>query len=220
MNISNQPRLVFVKEEYLNLLRQSESKVSTKKRPYVFLAVKIAEHFYCIPLTSQTNNARQQKGRSKRPNTFTMTISGPKGNEIAVLLFGNMVPVDESLINTCVINSEMLKDEWIFVRKNLDSIVEKAQKVYRSRTEGKNNFANLWCCDFKKLEALLTEWLQGIHSETQEVITEANEIASEKRKAKSYKNASEMIKDILGQKILGYPKSSATLLPRLVTFFC
>ncbi|MBR6448463.1 MAG: type III toxin-antitoxin system ToxN/AbiQ family toxin [Fibrobacter sp.] len=193
----NQTRLVFVKEEYLDMLRLAESKVSTKKRPYVFLAIKIAEHFYCIPLTSQTNNARQQKGRSKRPNTFTMTISGPKGNEIAVLLFGNMVPVDESLINTCVINSEMLKDEWIFVRKNLDTIVEKAQKVYRSRTEGKNNFANLWCCDFKKLESLLAEWQQSTHSETQDSITEANEIASGKRNAKSYKNAEEMIKDVL-----------------------
>lgn len=154
----NESRLVFVKEEYLDTLRLAEPKVSTKKRPYVFLAIKISEHFYCIPLTSQTNNARQKKGRSKRPNTFTMTISGPKGNEIAVLLFGNMVPVDESLINTCVINSEMLKDEWIFVRKNLDTIIEKAQKVYRSRTDGKNDFANLWCCDFKKLETILSEW--------------------------------------------------------------
>ena len=97
-----------------------------------------------------TNNVRQKKGRSKRPNTFTMTISGPKGNEIAVLLFGNMVPVDKSLIDLCVINNEILKDEWIFIRKNLDAIVEKALKVYRSRVEGKNQFAELWCCDFKK----------------------------------------------------------------------
>ena len=79
-----------------------------------------------------------------------MTISGPKGNEIAVLLFGNMVPVDESLINLCVIDNEILKNEWIFIRKNLDAIIEKALKVYRSRTEGKNKFAELWCCDFKK----------------------------------------------------------------------
>ena len=199
MKSTNQTRLVFVREEYLDMLRLAEPKVSTKKRPYVFLAVKIAEQFYCIPLTSQTNNVRQKKGRSKRPNTFTMTISGPKGNEIAVLLFGNMVPVSESLIDTCVINSEMLKDEWIFVRKNLDSIVEKAQKVYRSRTEGKNEFANLWCCDFKKLEALLSEWLQVDHSETQATITEANEIASGKRESKAYKNAGEMIRDILSK---------------------
>ena len=40
------------------------------------------------------------------------------------------------------------------------SIIEKAQKVYRSSTEGKNNFANLWCCDFKKFETLLCEWVQ------------------------------------------------------------
>ena len=160
MNISNQSRLVFVKEEYLDILRLTEPKVSTKKRPYVFLAVKIAEQFYCIPLTSQTNDVRQKKGRSKRPNTFTMTISGPKGNEIAVLLFGNMVPVHESLIDTCVINNEILKDEWIFIRKNLDSIVEKALKVYLSRTEGKNRFAELWCCDFKKMETILSEWIQ------------------------------------------------------------
>ena len=126
-----------------------------------------------------------------------MTISGPKGNEIAAFLFGNMVPVDESLIDTCVINTEMLKDEWIFVSKNLDSIVEKAQKVYRSRTEGKNDFANLWCCDFKKLEALLSEWLQDNHSEVQVAITEANEIASGKCETKAYKNANAMIKDIL-----------------------
>ena len=185
MKSTNQTRLVFVREEYLDMLRLAEPKVSSKKRPYVFLAVKIAEQFYCIPLTSQTNNVRQKKGRSKRPNTFTMTISGPKGNEIAVLLFGNMVPVDESLIDTCVINSEMLKDEWIFVRKNLDFIVEKVQKVYRSRTEGKNDFANLWCCDFKRLEILLSEWLQDNHSEVQSAITEANEIASDKRETKS-----------------------------------
>ena len=156
MNIPNQSRLVFVKEDYLDMLRLSEPKVSTKKRPYVFLAVKIAEQFYCIPLTSQTNNARQRKGRSKRPNTFSMTISGPKGNEIAVLLFSNMVPVDESLIEACVINNELLKDEWIFIRKNIDAIVEKALNVYRSRTEGKNKFAELWCCDFKKMEAILS----------------------------------------------------------------
>lgn len=165
MNITNLSRLVFVKEEYLDILRLSEPKVSTKKRPYVFLAVKIAEQFYCIPLTSQTNDVRQKKGRSKRPNTFTMTISGPKGNEIAVLLFGNMVPVHESLINTCVINNEILKDEWIFIRKNLNFIVEKALKVYLSRTEGKNKFAELWCCNFKKLEAILSEWTQSIRKE-------------------------------------------------------
>ena len=76
----------------------------------VFLAIKIAEHFYCIPLNSETNNVRQKKGHSP-PSTFTMTIFGPKGNELAVLLFGKMVPVDESLINTCVINSEILKNE-------------------------------------------------------------------------------------------------------------
>ena len=94
-----------------------------------------------------------------------MKISGPKGNEIAVLLFGNMVPVHESLINTCVINNEILKDEWIFIRKNLNSIVEKALKVYLSRTEGKNKCAELWCCNFKKLEAILSEWTQSIRKE-------------------------------------------------------
>jgi hypothetical protein len=47
------------------------------------------------------------------------------------------------------------------------------------------------------LEALLSEWLQDNHSEVQDAITEANEIASGKREAKAYKNASEMIRDIL-----------------------
>ena len=69
--------------------------------------------------------------------------------------------------------------------------------MYRSRTEGKNEFANLWCCDFKKLEALLSEWLQDNHSEVQAAITEANEIASGKRESKAYKNAGEIIRDIL-----------------------
>lgn len=158
MKNANQPRLVFVKQEYLDVLRSSEPKVSTKKRPYVFLAIMLGDHFYCIPLTSQTNIVRQKKGLRKRPGTFTMNIIGAKGLEIAVLLFGNMVPVKENVIEDCAVNSELLKDEWIFVRKNLEAIIEKAEKVYHSRTEGKNEFANLWCCDFKKLEGLLEDW--------------------------------------------------------------
>ena len=64
MKSTNQTRLVFVREEYLDMLRLAEPKVSTKKRPYVFLAVKIAEQFYCIPLTSQTMYDRRKDAAS------------------------------------------------------------------------------------------------------------------------------------------------------------
>lgn len=46
------------------------------------------------------------------------------------------------------------------------------------------------------METILSEWQQHIR-EIQAAKTEANEIALEKREAKSYKTASEMTKDIL-----------------------
>lgn len=152
MNESAKVRLVYVNQEYLDKLRLVETKVSTKNRPYVFLGITIGEHLYCIPLTSQTNRARAKRNLRKRPNTFTDNVIGPKGFAIAVLLYGNMIPVREDVIIDCEINGGILKDEWIFIRKNVDKIVEKAKRVYLSRTSGRNPFANLWCCDFKKLE--------------------------------------------------------------------
>ena len=63
-----------------------------------------------------------------------------------------MIPVKENVVTDCEIGGGILKDEWIFIRKNADRIIEKALRVYRSRVSGKNPFANLWCCDFKRLE--------------------------------------------------------------------
>ena len=58
MNERAKVRLVYVDQDYLDILRSVENKVSTKNRPYVFLGITINEHLYCIPLTSQTNRAR------------------------------------------------------------------------------------------------------------------------------------------------------------------
>ena len=152
MNEKAKVRLVYVDQDYLDILRSVENKVSTKNRPYVFLGIIINEHLYCIPLTSQTNRARARRGLRKRPNTFTENIIGPRGYAVAVLLYGNMIPVKENVVTDCEIGGGILKDEWIFIRKNADRIIEKALRVYRSRVSGKNPFANLWCCDFKRLE--------------------------------------------------------------------
>ena len=58
MNEKAKARLVYVDQDYMDILRSVESKVSTKNRPYVFLGITINERLYCIPLTSQTNRAR------------------------------------------------------------------------------------------------------------------------------------------------------------------
>ena len=79
MNEKAKVRLVYVDQDYLDILRSVENKVSTKNRPYVFLGITINEHLYCIPLTSQTNRARARRGLRKRPNTFTENIIGPRG---------------------------------------------------------------------------------------------------------------------------------------------
>lgn len=160
------PVLYYVDKEYLKYLHKEDYRVSVKfnNRPFVGIVTSIRDKKYMIPLTSQTTEERKKEGKNKRSTLITTFITETSGKEISNLLYNNMIPVTEEIITALEINPETdtyESNEIRYLRKNWESIEEKAANVFRQRydTESHNfSFLKKTCCDFKKLEMALEQY--------------------------------------------------------------
>lgn len=155
--MENELYLVCVDKEYLKGLHKLDNRVSVKynNRPYVGLITMINGIEYVIPLTSQTTQEREIAGKRKRAAIITTFVRDSKGEEIADLLYNNMIPVYQgkySLMNVDPSSDTYESNEIRFIRKNRDRIIAKAQKVHDDRILKHNPFLYRTCCDFEKLE--------------------------------------------------------------------
>lgn len=154
------PRLYNVDKKYLQYLHREDSRVSVKfnNRPFAGIVATIDSQKQVIPLTSQTTQERKKEGKKKRSPLITTFITETSGEEIANLLYNNMIPVSENLLQPLVIDSEKNTyelNEIRFLRKKWKEIEKKAGVVFNQRyDECSHNFQflNQTCCDFKKLE--------------------------------------------------------------------
>ena len=149
--------------EYLKYLHGVDDKVRLKytNRPYVGVVVMINGTQYAVPLTSQTTDKRKMNNKKKRSARFTTFIRNTRGEEIADMLYNNMIPVKEEYYE--VIDIDPNKDtyelnEIRFIRKNREQIINKAKKVYSDRIIGTDSFSNQICCDFSALEEAMSEY--------------------------------------------------------------
>lgn len=80
---------------YLRYMHNIDSRVSVKYngRPFVGIIVMLNGIEYVLPLTSQTTQERQKAGKGKRNKAITTFINDSAGNEIANILYNNMIPV-------------------------------------------------------------------------------------------------------------------------------
>ena len=158
------PRLCKVDSGLLKYLHKCDHRVSVKKeRVFVGLAVYINGKLYLIPLTSVTCAKRISEGKKPRPNTIiTKVMDGAE--EIADLLYNNMIPVDENYITDIIIDPDKdsyLANEERFIRKNWVAINVKAISIYRNRYNALHrdyDFLTKMCCDFRKLEDMLKNY--------------------------------------------------------------
>lgn len=156
-------RFCKVSKNYINYLHNVDGRVPIKKdRPYIMLAIKINNHNYVVPLTSQTDTIRQTTGRSRRNSLTTVSIKEENGNIIADILINNMyaAPLSEITFINKITDPYMIKESR-FVRKNQDVITKKAQNVYnlRYKTEDtRYRLLNKICCDFMLLEKYCDLW--------------------------------------------------------------
>ena len=157
---SDNPILYNVDKEYLKQMHHEDYRVSVKYNNRVFAGIVtvIDGKKYVIPLTSQTTAERKKEGKKKRSALITTFITESSGEEIADLLYNNMLPVYDDVISPVTIDAEVdtyESNEIRFLRKSWEKIQEKAANVYNERynVASKNyGFLVKTCCDFKKLE--------------------------------------------------------------------
>ena len=155
-----------VDKNYLKYLHNVDYRVSLKynNRPFVGIVTSIEGKKYVIPLTSQTTQNRAKEGKKKRSPLITTYITETSGTEIANLLYNNMIPITDALVTKAVIDpkSDTYElNEIRYIRKNWDTIKNKAKKVYDLRKDKASdhyNFLLKTCCDFERLEAAMKDY--------------------------------------------------------------
>lgn len=167
-----------VKDEYINYLREIESRVMLNKqelhcRPYVGFVLNVNEKDYLVPLSSQI--LKTSKVTMVIPNTFTQVqlanseLMSELPEKISTIKFNNMIPVYPEVIEKINISKlnqtprdlqykDLLLKEILFCNdgENKNRIIKKANETYAIKTnpKPKTYLKEIIdsCCDFKKLE--------------------------------------------------------------------
>ena len=158
MGTQEQIRLYRISQRYLTYLHQFEPKVMCHKegmhdRPHLGILLQKGDHKYFAPISSY-----KQKKHDKITNHSIFKILDENQTKIAVIQFNNMIPILESEITEIIFANEeeryknFLQKEYLFIDKNSEEILRKADKLYKDVVEKKNPFFVRISNDFTLLE--------------------------------------------------------------------
>lgn len=144
-------------------------------RPFLGIITIIDNKKYCIPLTSPKDKFINSKSNIDFIKIFDDSIesNNREAKIIGILNINNMIPVNEKFIRkmnlkySTVDNKNKIRRYTLLInqldwcRKNMDVIINRANKVYNMVTEtpGKSRNLTRRCCDFKKLEEVSDRYL-------------------------------------------------------------
>ena len=144
-------------------------------RPFLGIITIINNKQYCIPLTSPKDKFINSKSNIDFIKILDDSIesSNRELKIIGILNINNMIPVNEKFIRkmnlkySTVDNKNKIRRYTLLInqldwcRKNMDVIINRANKVYIMVTEtpGKSRNLTRRCCDFKKLEEVSDRYL-------------------------------------------------------------
>ena len=124
-------KLYYVKDRYIDYLKQFDSKVANNKsqtRPYIGVVLKIGEINYFAPLSSPKPKHLKMKQ--------SIDLFKIKNGEYGVINLNNMIPVPLDKVIELNIEKELdikykelLKRQIIYIRENKISIYNKASKL-------------------------------------------------------------------------------------------
>ncbi len=139
--------------------------IEKENRPFVGIVIVCENYEYCIPLSSP----KPKHGSMKNDVDFMKIIVDEK--LIGVLNFNNMIPVDAICIKPLDLkitskdnsSTKQYKKQAVkqlgWCRQNQESIVKKANKLYRLlQSDSVSGNLKRRCCDFRKLEKILEKW--------------------------------------------------------------
>jgi protein AbiQ len=152
--------------------------IKKENRPFVGIVVICDSKLYCIPLTSPKLKHQQMKNDKDFSKMFDRN-----GKLIGAINFNNMIPVDKYVIKPIDVNvnpkdtfkdrayKELLKDQLNWCNQNKESIINKANRLYNIVTEQPEKSRNLTrrCCNFKKLEDVLSRYSSKYHKQPNSV---------------------------------------------------
>ncbi|MCD7959559.1 MAG: type III toxin-antitoxin system ToxN/AbiQ family toxin [Ruminococcus sp.] len=148
-------------------VRSVSPQILKERRPFVGIIIILDDKKYCVPLSSP----KPKHEKMKNDRDFTRIVVD--GKIIGVLNFNSMIPVDDRVIKCLDLHitskdtmenrhyKTMCIKQLNWCQKNQNSIVTKANKLYRLVTETPEKNRNLThrCCDFQKLETILARYL-------------------------------------------------------------
>ncbi|EGO8836040.1 TPA: type III toxin-antitoxin system ToxN/AbiQ family toxin [Enterococcus faecalis] len=156
-----------VTDEYINYLREFESKVhyqyEHEASTYVGIVLKKNDFNYFVPLSSYSKDKPQKDiNMRKRSRIVTRLFElGNLENPLGYLLHNNMIPVPDSELKRIDLDlstpkHQMMQKQLIFMKDISQNIENKSNVVYRKTVYEKDSYYVRFSCDFKLLEAKAT----------------------------------------------------------------
>jgi protein AbiQ len=155
-----------------------------QNRPFIGVVTILNNKKYCIPLTSPKAKFRGKSGVDYIKIFDDKKVDSHGTNIIiGVLNINNMIPVDEAVISrvdlkinkqdsSAVAHSkELLQNQLNWCREHSDIIERRANKVYDLVVNNPNKNMSLIsrCCNFKKLEDVLSRYSSKYHKQPNSV---------------------------------------------------
>ncbi len=140
--------------------------IGKQNRPFVGVVIVCDDKKYCIPMSSP-----KEKHKDMKNGIDFHKVLDSKGKLIGVLDLNNMIPVRDDII--CVVDisiysndsirtkkyKKLLADQITFCRKNQDTIVSKANRLYRMvQKKGTSSQLKHRCLKWNKLEFILDNY--------------------------------------------------------------
>jgi protein AbiQ len=168
-------KLYYINSDYIDVLHDADNRVMLNKeqsdgsRPYVGVIIPVAGIDYYAPLSSPKSKHLKMKN--------IQDIVKIQNGEYGIINLNNMIPALQNQatpINICrLMESSEMRDQkygWllnaqgVWCNKHSETIVQKANKLYRLITSGRGyeSLRNR-CCDYRKLEAEMARYVRGIN---------------------------------------------------------
>lgn len=145
--------LNYIKYLYYNIdnkvqYNEKETDEYNQNRPYVGIVLFVKDMSYFVPLEHPRLEHKKLKN-----NPHIIKI---KGGRYGLLALNNMLPIHNSQLIDFDINIDknrnILITQFQFCKKNYHLILQKANIIYKKRTDHPNLFEVKVYCDFEKLE--------------------------------------------------------------------
>jgi protein AbiQ len=159
--------------------------LNKSSRPFVGILVLVNGRKYCVPFSSPKPKFKDKKNGIDFMKILDETQKKEQGVSkiIGALNFNNMLPVTESVLSEINIKTKkddtsrtknhklLLAKQLDWCRKNEAEILNKANKLYILVTEHpeRNRHLVQRCCNFKKLEDVLSRYSSKYHKQPNSV---------------------------------------------------